>query len=116
MSEKRKHSRVDSIFLLTYVHLDDEDKEIMQGMGRTLNVSESGIMLETHISFNENARMDVIVGLQEEMVTIRGKVIFSHPADSGRYRSGIEFVDIDYPSLLILRRFIQAFKEQTTDE
>lgn len=113
MSEKRKHSRVDSIFLLSYVHLDEDENQIMQGMGRTINVSESGIMLETHVAFEKNATMDVVLGLEEEMVTIRGKVVFSMSTDSGRYQSGIQFLDIDYASLQILRRYIQAFNEQS---
>jgi hypothetical protein len=116
MSEKRQHSRVDSIFLLTYVHLDKDDNQIMQGMGRTINVSESGIMLETHVAFENDARMDVVLGVQEEMVTIRGKVIFSQVSDPGRYQSGIEFLDIQYRSLQILRRYIQAFKEKSLEE
>jgi hypothetical protein len=116
MSEKRQHSRVDSDFLLTYVHLDEEGNQIMQGMGRTINVSESGIMLETHIAFEKDEQMDVVVGMEEEMVTIRGKVIFSQPSDSGKHKSGIEFLDIEYQSLQLLRRYIKAFNTNAAEE
>lgn len=109
MNEKRKHSRVDSIYLLNYVHLDENDKQVMQGMGRTINVSESGIMLETHVAFSENDTVDVVVGLKEDMVTIRGKVIFTRPAESSRYQSGIQFLAIEDASLETLRRYIDAF-------
>ncbi|PIE67676.1 MAG: hypothetical protein CSA23_02560 [Deltaproteobacteria bacterium] len=109
MNEKRKHSRVDSIYLLNYVHLDENDKKILQGMGRTMNVSESGIMLETHVSFNENDTVDVVVGLKEDMVTIRGKVIFTRVSETGRYQSGIQFLAIEKASLTTLRRYIHAF-------
>ncbi|BBO67007.1 hypothetical protein DSCA_09370 [Desulfosarcina alkanivorans] len=109
MNEKRKHSRVDSIYLLNYVHLDKNDKQLMQGMGRTINVSESGIMLETHVAFGENDTVDVVVGLKEDMVTIRGKVIFTRTAESGRYQSGIQFLVIEDASLATLRRYIDAF-------
>ena len=109
MNEKRKHSRVDSIYLLNYVHLDEDDKQVMQGMGRTINVSESGIMLETHVAFNENDTIDVVVGLKEDMVTIRGKVIFTRTTESSRYQSGIQFVAIEDASLATLRRYIDAF-------
>ncbi|BBO73576.1 hypothetical protein DSCW_09930 [Desulfosarcina widdelii] len=109
MNEKRKHSRVESIYLLNYVNLDENDKELMQGMGRTINVSESGIMLETHVSFNENDTVDVVVGLKEDMVTIRGKVVFTRTAESGRYQSGIQFLSIEDESLVTLRRYIEAF-------
>ena len=109
MNEKRKHSRVDSIYLLNYVHLDEHNKEIMQGMGRTMNVSESGIMLETHVAFDENDTVDVVVGLKEDMVTIRGKVVFTRISETGRYQSGIQFVTIEDASLDTLQRYIDAF-------
>ncbi|MBC2713355.1 MAG: PilZ domain-containing protein [Desulfosarcina sp.] len=109
MNEKRKHSRVDSIYLLNYVHLDENDNAMMQGMGRTINVSESGIMLETHVSFGENDTVDVVVGLKEDMVTIRGKVVFARATETGRYQSGIQFLTIEDASLETLRRYIDAF-------
>jgi c-di-GMP-binding flagellar brake protein YcgR len=109
MNEKRKHSRVDSIYLLNYVNLDENDKEMMQGMGRTINVSESGIMLETHVPFSENDTVDVVVGLKEDMVTIRGKVVFTRTTETGRYQSGIQFLTIEDASLATLRRYIDAF-------
>jgi hypothetical protein len=110
MNEKRKYSRVDSIYLLNYVHRDANNSDsVTQGMGRTINVSESGIMLETHIPFAEKDTVDVVVGLKEDMVTIGGKVVFSHTTETGRFQSGIEFVSIDDDSLTILRRYIKAF-------
>ncbi len=115
MNEKRKQPRVDSIYLLNYVNLDENDKEMMQGMGRTLNVSESGIMLETHLAFRENDTIDVVVGLKEDMVTIRGKVIFTRTTETGRYQSGIQFLAIEDISLVTLRRYIDAFNAHSAN-
>jgi len=115
MNEKRKYARVDSIYLLNYVHIDANDNELVtQGMGRTINVSESGIMLETHIPFSESDTVDVVVGLKEDMVTIRGKVVFNRATETGRYQSGIEFVSIDDDSLKTLRRYIEAFNAMSS--
>jgi hypothetical protein len=114
MNEKRKHSRVDSIYLLNYVNLDENEKEMMQGMGRTMNVSESGIMLETHVPFSQNDTVDVVVGLKEDMVTIRGKVVFSRTTDAGLHQSGIQFLTIEDASLATLRRYIDAFNAMST--
>jgi len=116
MNEKRKHSRVESIYLLNYVNLDENDAELMQGMGRTINVSESGIMLETHVAFKEQDTVDVVVGLKEDMVTIRGKVVFTRTADSGRYQSGIQCLSIEDASLVTLRRYIEAFNALSSDQ
>jgi hypothetical protein len=109
MNEKRKHSRVESIHLLNYVNRDENDAERMQGMGRTINVSESGIMLETHVPLSEKDTVDVVVGFKEEMVTISGKVIFTRSTETGRYQSGIEFLTIAEESVDTLHRYIEAF-------
>jgi len=115
MIEKRKHSRVDSIYLLNYVNLDENNNELVQGMGRTINVSESGIMLETHVALKENDTVDVVVGIKEDMVTIRGKVVFTRGTETGRYQSGIEFLTIEDASLETLRRYIEAFNNLTPE-
>ena len=115
MNEKRKHSRVDSIYLLNYVHVDQTNNEsVTQGMGRTINVSESGIMLETHVPFKEDDTVDVVVGLKEDMVTIRGKVIFTRVSETGRYQSGIQFLAIEAASQNTLQRYIDAFNAITS--
>jgi len=113
MNEKRKHSRVDSIYLLNYVHRDEDDNALYQGMGRTINVSESGIMLETHVALNQADVVDVVVGLKEDMVPIRGKVVFTQTTENGRFRSGIQFLSIDTAALETLRRYIEAFNQLT---
>ena len=50
--EKRIKPRADSHNILSYVCLDEENEIVEQGMGRTLNVSEGGILLETHDSID----------------------------------------------------------------
>lgn len=115
MSEKRKYSRVDSIYLLNYVHRDANNNDaVTQGMGRTINVSESGILLETHIPFGDSDTVDVVVGLKEDMVTIGGKVVFTRATETSRFQSGIEFLTIDDDSLKTLRRYIEAFNSLST--
>ena len=53
-NEKRKHPRVNALNL-SYICLDEDQQVIKQGMGRTLNVSESGILLETHFPIEARA-------------------------------------------------------------
>lgn len=114
MNEKRKHSRVDSICLLNFVRLDENAKATMQGMGRTINVSASGIMLETHLAFDEGDRVDVVVGLKEDMVPIRGKVVFTRAIATGRFQSGIQFLAVEAAPAATLQRYIDAFNAIST--
>ncbi|MBT8342691.1 MAG: PilZ domain-containing protein [Desulfatitalea sp.] len=113
--EKRKHSRIDSINLLNYVYLDENDDEQNQGMGRTLNVSESGILLETHNPMDENHTVSLTIGFEEDVVDIKGKVIYTKEQLASMYESGIEFFDMDDAARAILLRYITAFNAQSHD-
>ena len=57
---KRKHERIQSLNL-SYICLDEDNNIVKQGMGRTLNISESGILLETHFP------IDMIYKLRKEI-------------------------------------------------
>lgn len=107
--DKRKHSRTASLHLINYVAYDKIEVEAAQGMGRTLNVSESGIMLETHHPLGVDQIMSLKIGFEEKVVDVRGRVIYTRKDAEGKYQSGIEFCDVDNAALLVLRQYSAAF-------
>ena len=107
--EKRKHSRIDSLHLLNYVYTEAKDEGAMQGMGRTLNISESGILLETHTPISVGVTISLTIGFEEEMVEIKGRVVYTKENAEDMYESGIEFHSMDKNSHDILKRYIVAF-------
>ncbi len=109
--DKRKHRRIDSLNL-SYVCLDENDNIVKQGMGRTLNVSESGILLETHFPIEMNHRVLVTIGLEEELVDIKGKPVHIKADDKGTYAVGIEFAECDEVSSQLLKNFIESFNKR----
>jgi hypothetical protein len=111
-NEKRKSNRVDSVNLLNYVYFDENEKEESQGMGRTLNVSESGILLETHAVLQLQHTVSLNICFEESMVDIRGKVIFSNQNKQGHSESGIQFMDVTDEVRTVLRKYAQAFSAQ----
>ena len=109
MEEHRKHKRIYSTNLLNYVCLDEAGDAFAQGMGRTLNVSESGILLETHAPMDPSTTVSLTIGMEEQIIDIRGVAIYSTKNDTGSYETGIEFTDIQPAELTVLQKFIQAF-------
>ncbi len=107
--EKRKHSRIDSLNLLNYIFSDDSGSGSTQGMGRTLNVSESGILLETHTPIDVKSIISLTIGFEEDVVDIKGRVVYTKENDRKMSESGIEFFDIDETARKILNRYITAF-------
>ena len=112
VEEKRHHKRIDSLNLISYVCLDENDQIIKQGMGRTLNVSKGGILLETHIKIDSGKIVLLTIGLEEDLVDIKGKIVTSSEGNEGKFESGIQFLETDETSREILDRYITAFKKQ----
>jgi PilZ domain-containing protein len=110
--EKRRHYRINALNLLNYVCFDEEGNIIGQGMGRTLNVSESGILLETHVSLQHGCRITLTIGLEDDLIDIDGTVVFSKQGPEAPYEAGIEFFEKDGEPDLILSEFIKAFREE----
>jgi c-di-GMP-binding flagellar brake protein YcgR len=106
--EKRKFYRVDTLNLLNYTVYDSTEQVIMQGMGRTLNVSETGILLETHVALKTGHSVRLTIGLAEDLIEIEGSVVYSKPGRENRYESGIQFTRIDDSGKENLTAFIQA--------
>jgi c-di-GMP-binding flagellar brake protein YcgR len=109
--EKRKHARISSLNL-SYVCLDENNKIIKQGMGRSLNVSESGILLETHFPIDDQHIVTLTLGLEEDLIDIKGRPVHTRINDAGKYEVGIEFLKSDAKTRKALKKFIDAFQKK----
>ncbi len=107
--DNRKYPRFDSGNLLSYVCLDSQNKIIQQGMGKTIDVSEGGILLETHVSINPEFTVLLSIGFEDEMADIKGNVIYSRKRNDGMVESGIRFENISKDCNSILLSFIKKF-------
>ncbi len=107
--EKRKHARIDSLNL-SYFCLDENNQIIKQGMGRTLNVSESGILLEIHFPIDEKHTITLTLGLEEDLVEITGRPVHSRTNQDGKHEVGIEFLETNKKARAVLKQFIDAFQ------
>jgi len=111
--EKRKHPRFESMNLLNFVCTGEDGEACHQGMGRTLNVSESGILLETYKPIDPNSGIAITIGIEEELVDIQGSVVFFKKSKEDVYEAGIQFSEISDHEREILIKFIQAFEEKS---
>ena len=94
-SQRRKYERKDSLNLIDYVVLGPEGNPVSRRMGRTLNVSEGGILLETHHPLKQGQSVVITIALEEDIVEINGHVVYIKPCEEELFCSGIEFAEID---------------------
>jgi hypothetical protein len=92
--------------------MGEDGEACHQGMGRTLNVSESGILLETYKPIESHARIAITIGFEEELVDIEGEVVFLKESAKDTYEAGVQFSQINDTERIILLKFIEAFKNK----
>ncbi len=83
---------------------------VYQGMGRTLNVSEAGILLETNFQIPAGDELIISKEKKNDLLELKGNAVFSKDTEPGLQETGIEFVDIDDACLPMLRSFIRTFQ------
>ena len=107
-TEHRQFIRKQSLHLLDYIVIDRNGLQTTYSMGRTLDVSENGLKLETTQQISKGDTLLITVGLEDDLVDLRGEVIHSEYRDK-RYITGVEFRDISEEGKRIFKRYSEAF-------
>ncbi len=110
-NDRRLYPRIDALNLIAYDFMDEDGQVVMRGMGKTLNISEGGILLETHIQIEQQYDASLSIGLENDLIDIKGKFVASKPGKADKFESGIKFLEIDETALAILKLYIKAFKD-----
>jgi c-di-GMP-binding flagellar brake protein YcgR len=109
---KRRGPRVKSPNLVVYLCIDEEKNKIIQGMGRTLNVSEGGILLETHVPIDPGYTLILTIAMEEDLMHFKGRIAHSREREDGKFESGVEFLEMDKQKRRFLSQYMIIFKGQ----
>ncbi len=109
LQNKRKHPRIDSLNLISYIVFDEDDNAVRQGMGRTLNLSETGICLDTYRPLVRRQKVSLSIGLKDNLVDILGRVVHVRKRKNGWFDNGIDFQEMDESQKLALDTFLDAY-------
>lgn len=107
MEERRRHQRYETLNLVYYVVRDDG--ELSQDMGRTLDASERGLLIETSIPLVEGLHLKMDIALGDMILNLSGEVVHTHSTDAGMHVSGVEFDPLDEKTRTLLKEFLRHF-------
>jgi PilZ domain-containing protein len=109
----RKHNRVHSLNVIYYICIDKDGAEISQGMGRTLNISEGGILLETYIPIDPQYSLLLSIDTEVDLIRdIKANVIYCNAKGKGRYESGIAFLEKNKVANQLVDKHLSALQDQ----
>jgi hypothetical protein len=84
-------------------------------MARTINISDGGLLLETHFKMKKGYTLIASIGLQDETVDFKGKVVHVQDAGGGKYVAGIEIEEIQGGDNKLWQEFIRKISGKDAD-
>ncbi|MEJ2114170.1 MAG: PilZ domain-containing protein [Flavobacteriaceae bacterium] len=91
MPERRKHPRVKVYYPISYVCTDKKGSIVQQNMGVALNISQSGILIETADSVFSKYISLTTVDLNGSVIEIKGKIAYCKKNESTKYYNKDEY-------------------------
>jgi hypothetical protein len=110
-SDHRKNERKETINLLDYVIIDESGNPINRAMARTLNVSEKGILFETHLDLERDQLLIITIGLANDLCEIEGRIVRTEKTGDETFCYGVEFAEVKEENIATLRKFLNHFNE-----
>ena len=109
-AEKRRHPRIDTANLVGYILYDDHRQKIDQGKGRTLNLSQSGVLLETRKPLQGAFVVLVTMDLDGKKIKVKGRVANTRISpETNCYLTGVEFIGPRTEQLDAIVAFVKAY-------
>ena len=107
--DRRKFPRVEVFSSISYVCVDNKGNLIDQDTGVALNISQSGLLLETGHQLNTSLISLMFVDLENNLAEIEGEIVYSRPFGSGVYQNGIHFRGSHPENIEFAQKLIRAY-------
>ncbi len=109
VSDRRRFPRVSTNNPITYALINEKGSNIGQGIARAINVSQSGILLETYEYIGSKYLFLVSTDIEDKLFEIVGKVVFSREISKSVFNSGIHFMGEHEDNVKFRRELIRVF-------
>jgi hypothetical protein len=110
--DRRKHTRVKTNNLISHESISTEGQIVSRSMGKALNVSRSGILLETAYPIEAEYVSLTTVDLDNNLMEMKGRLIYCRETDSGIYQSGINFTGSEDETAKFAVKLIKLYHHQ----
>ena len=92
--EKRSSRRIRLLYLTSYTPRKADTQEYNVSIGRTLDVSDGGVKVETHRRLANGTELEMDIAIDEKIITAKGEVVHTEERENGLFGTGIRFTSI----------------------
>ena len=108
-ANKRQYARVETCNLISYACLDAKGAIIKQGMGKALDISQNGLMLESGCPVESEYISLLSTDPDDRLVNIVGIVAHTRRSACGNYKIGIRFTGSHKENVEFATSLIKTF-------
>ena len=112
INEKRKHLRLKTNCLFSFVCMDNNGSPIGDGVGRALNISQGGVRLETYAPIQTEFIQLTTSDIDEKLVNIKCKIVYSKIVDPHVFHLGVSFQEPDQKIRDFVVDIVKVFSQQ----
>ena len=109
---RRTFARVEINKSLSYNGFDTNHNVIERYQGVALNVSQSGIQLETDRMINTQYILLMFFDYSSNYVAAKGEVVYSNKDESGKFKTGISLYGTRDENLQFIKTLIKSYHYQ----
>jgi hypothetical protein len=93
-------------------HKDSDGHVDLEIVGRTLDLSEGGILLECSQAVpSENKEVEVVIGIREHVINVKGEIVHMRDLGDDNVGLGIAFRDLSTDDARIITGFMNEDEE-----
>ena len=113
--DRRKFPRIKVCNPVSYDCVDREGILVDQNMGIAMDISQNGILLETAQMIRSKYIYLIFVDLENNLIRIIGRVVFSVKNKNGNFKSGINFQGEHTENIGFAKKLVQAYHHQKSE-
>ena len=107
--DRRKFPRVPTRNVVSYISIDENGNTLSHGMGKAMDISQSGIRLETSQKIESGFIILEFVDLEDKLVNVKGKVAYCKGRDQKVFNIGISFEGTHEENIAIAAKLLRMY-------
>ena len=114
--DRRKFPRIKICNPISYDSVDQSGIQLDQNMGIALDISQNAILLETAQMIQSKYIYLIFVDMENNLIRIAARVIFSVKNKKGNFKSGINFQGSQEENIRFAKKVIKAYQHQKSED
>lgn len=108
-ADRRQFPRTKTRNLIAYVSVDQNGKMISQGLGKTLDISKGGMLLETPYPIETGLISLLAVDKENTLFEIKAELVYCKKTVTGMYQAGFKFIGTELEVLNFVKRLVKEY-------